>query len=803
MDKVLVPEGVALNAVDINAASTSSNLPSYQSSTLQQFQFKTTPAPQMTTIGGAHWEHLPMGSLPPQLDISIPSSFGNAIALAANNTMATVEATRRALKQTTQDVQNSACALNDLIGGLQRAQGFATDFANANNNAQVFVRPIGLQPPGTITSQNAFINAVNTALLENGNISKEAGKVPKILPAEILLNPQAISDALGSGGGLAEDFLQGRSLQLGKFVKVNVGAGLGTLSNDVNFKPISQGGGFSVDSLVFPITSLTQIGTEIVKINSQDTQVAVMEVVLEVNENVAENSKLLTISNASGSNNGLFTITDTKFVSQQNFLRIRYKNPRGTSEKISQGRVSVGGTVAITTNSSFQSSTIQIGEGDAASFPASGTIIHNQQQYTYTTKSILGTNKFTLQGVTPPISYAPNEAIRLQSDSNSLKISATTKIRSALTSSGLLAPNAPKTAPVGVIINALTDAGVISGSKDISIATERLARLNGSTSSRVGGILLVGQAPDIGQLAAKVTVLANLFEFLKPLADELVITASTQLSQNLTKTGIGFDSKNIQLDKLNAANNVGVQDAKALTKKSKSVSSWTMPDLISYANQLPQPGPGNFKAWRSFSIVDLIPGLSFLNKANKQLASSAVASAIGSLYGDLGSLIESGQQELQEGLNNISESVDRISKLSDSINKGNEIVQNGLNFLKNSFGRGAVKLDAHLIGSKLDLLSNNEFLTEVKKALNNVDDPNRPVFGPSPSQTILDTQQGIIAAATNRANPAPVTRLWFGLIIFVVGKGREDLGNQLRTIAEVLSMDTTPIDLPPKTRLKL
>jgi hypothetical protein len=121
----------------------------------------------------------------------------------------------------------------------------------------------------------------------------------------------------------------------------------------------------------------------------------------------------------------------------------------------------------------------------------------------------------------------------------------------------------------------------------------------------------------------------------------------------------------------------------------------------------------------------------------------------------------------------------------------------GLNWLKNQIGVGPISLDAHLIGPKLNLTSNDDYVKAVEAALNDYTDPNRPTFGPAPTASILDSQNTLKAALQGTSPSISSTKLWFGIVLVVVGKTKEELGEQLNTLAGLLSIDSSSVDLPP------
>lgn len=727
-DKIPIPATGTL-AIDVNAINaTTATLPPYSSEIYQEFQFQTKKAPQTTGVGGAYWEHLPLASMPPQFDISIPNSFGNAAAAALSNLSDSFTGLSNTLKTITQDLQNAVCSFNGLVDGLKLAQEFAEDFAESNNLTKIYVRPLGLQPPGTITSLSSFSAAVKTALNETGDVTEEAGKVPLILPAQIPLDPAAIADALGSGGNAIEEFLEGKSFDVGPF-QVATGAGLSKLSNDNSFQPTSAGGGFPATSLSFPLIS-------IVALDGPQVEVVIRTTLEDIDSVVTS----ITIQNDNPANNGTFILVSVINQKFEGTVKLRFENPIAVTE---------------------------------VNPPTSARLI--------------------LNGLTG--------------------IPATAKIQAVLEERGLLSKTAPRTIAVSRLVEVLIEGGVVGVDPDLleqdkSIATERLARLAGPTNLRVGGIVLVGQAPDLGKLSAKIQGLADMMEFLKPLADQLAVAAAQQLAaqqadgNQTTKTGIEFDPTKVNLAKLDSTKNVGVKDVEAVNSKTKEsgILDFELTPLKSWAADAPQPAASNFHAWRSFSPVDLIPELSVLNSAESGISSS-IASNIGNAFGTLGDTIAEGQAEASTYLKQLNSQAEGVKNISKTINDTSDKIQGLLNFIKNQVGTGPMKVDGHLIGAKLDLISNDQFADAVISAAKDLTDPNRPAFGPSPSQSVLDSQQALQASLLGQAPPAKSTKIWFGILIFIVGNGRKDLGEQMRTMASLLSMDTSAVDLPPKKKI--
>lgn len=726
----------------------------------------------MEGVGGAHWENLPLASFPPAFDISIPDSFGAALSTAISNIAATFTGMSNTLTTMTQGLQNTACSIGSLVDSLKAAQKMAEDFAKENNSTKIFIRPIGLQPPGTITSQRIFLNAMRTAINDQGT---GVGQIPKVVPAEIPLDPKAIADALGSGGNLAEQFLQGSKLSLGAGISVSSGAGLRKLSNDEDFKK-----GFKVSSVVIPILSIMRESK-----TSPEIKILLQNGSPVPNPNDLV-GKQVTIKNASSSNNGTFSITGFSDGSATQKLQ-------GGLGKLQSG----------------------ISKLQKALSP------------------------FTIKISNDKGSQQSKAGGELTINIGDITVSAAVKIRTSLTSRGFLQPNTRKTMPVTQLVDILiadkiigvTPADGQEGSpggellepdalkKERDIAIERLARLTASSNKKVGGIVLVGQAPDLPALAAKVAALSEMMAFLKPLATQLIqATADQAKKAALTPTGVYFDPALVDLAKLDPSKNIGAQDAKSAQKKAEDsgVLEFTMPQLVSLAQSESQPAPSNFNAWRTYSPSDLFPLLSDVFGLGPKIPdlegganafTSNVATATGALFastfGTVSEMIENGKNSLTDGINTLKNQTKSIEGVVSELNKLNDQMTAGINFLKSQLGKGPLKIDGHLVGAKLDLLSNAEFADAVEACIRDAGDPNRPTFGPPASNSVLDNQSNIISTAQGLSPPKRANRLWFGILIFIVGDGREDLGRQMRTMTNLLGMDDSAIDLPPKPKLTL
>lgn len=734
-----------------------------------EYTFETKPIPQMEGVGGAHWENLPLASFPPAFDISIPDSFGAALSTAISNVAATFTGMSNTLTTMTQDLQNAACSIGSLVDSLKAAQKMAEDFAKENNSTKIFIRPIGLQPPGTITSQRIFLNSMRAAINDQGT---SVGQIPKVVPAEIPLDPKAIADALGSGGNLAEQFLQGGKLSLGP-VSASFGAGLRKLSNDEDFK-----NGFKVSSVVVPILSIMRESK-----TSPEIKITLQNGSPIPNPNDLVGKKI-TIKNAPSSNNGNFSITG-----------------------FSDG-----------------SATQKLG----------GALGKLQSGISKLQKAL---SPFTIKINNEKGSQQSKAGGELTIDTGGITVSAAVKIRTSLTSRGFLQPNTRKTMPVTQLVDILIQDKIIGVSpsvedgsggealeldalkKERDIAIERLARLTSSSNKKVGGIVLVGQAPDLPALAAKVAALSEMMAFLKPLATQLIqATADQAKKAALTPTGVYFDPALVDLAKLDSSKNIGKQDAQAASKKAKDsgVLEFTMPQLVSLAQSNPQPAPSNFNAWRTYSPSDLFPllgdvfGLETFQTdldGGANAFTSNVATATGALFastfGTISQMVESGKNAVTDGLNTLQNKSKSIDGVVSELNKLNDQMTAGINFLKSQLGKGPLKIDGHLVGAKLDLLSNAEFADAVEACIRDVGDPNRPTFGPPASNSVLDNQSNIISTTQGLSPPKRANRLWFGILIFIVGDGREDLGRQMRTMTNLLGMDDAAIDLPPKPKLSL
>jgi len=708
----------------------------------QTFTFTTKQIPQTPGTDGAHWEKVPLASFPPTFDISIPDSTANAVAAAMSNIAASFDGLNNTLQSVTQQVQNAACSLDDLITSLKTAQAYATQFAGHNNQTNIFVRQIGIDPVGTINSQSLFMSQVNAILNDTGF---DIGQIPLVAPAEIPIDPVAIADALRSGGTLLEKanntLLGGHSSltastpTLSKIgVSASVGMGLGVLSNDINFQPVSKGGGFSSNTISFSIISIIK------------TDATTVQATFQTSNTVLQNFTIQGSTNAQ--NNGSFKVQSTKQVTSlgNTFTRVDYQNPNALTETSSSATIIFQGTAAI---------------------------------------------------------------------------SAADTIRIALEQDGYYGQKvAKKTLPVTVLLEVLIHHKIIGINPDVvdqdkSIALERLIKLTIGNSQRIGGIVLVGKAPNIGSLARKVQALSNIMEWMKPLGDKLAFSA---LSNPVSSpSGVDFDPTKVQLSLLNASKNTAKQDAAAAKKKANDsgVANYQVPTLQMNPDNPPDT---DFQAWRHYKPVQLIPALldamGFPTASSKAsdlasgqtlppTATSTIGGAIAATTGGLADLIQSGKEGLDTGLAHLTAQGNAIDSLVNNLNDMNTKMVAGLNFLKNQVGVGPISVEGHIIGGKLTLQSNSSYIDAVQAALNDFTDPNRPTFGPAPSTSVLENQNTLKAAQQGVAPPTTSTTLWFGLVLVVVGKDRQDLGEQLQVIADLFSMDSSVIDLPAKTKITI
>lgn len=230
--------------------------------------------------------------------------------------------------------------------------------------------------------------------------------------------------------------------------------------------------------------------------------------------------------------------------------------------------------------------------------------------------------------------------------------------------------------------------------------------------------------------------------------------------------------------------------------------------MIPLSQVAANPPKTEFNAWRNYSPIQLMPGLETLGKVVNPVidsvttpVQSAAAAAINGTMGGMEALIEEGKGMLNTGISRVAAQSNAIDQLTEEMNALNDRMVSGLNWLKNQVGVGPISLDAHLIGPKLNLTSNSDYLKGVEAALSDITDPNRPTFGPSASTSVLENQNTLKAALQGTTPPTTSTKLWFGLVLVVVGKNREDLGEQLHTLAGLLSMDPSAIDLPPKPKI--
>lgn len=359
-------------------------------------------------------------------------------------------------------------------------------------------------------------------------------------------------------------------------------------------------------------------------------------------------------------------------------------------------------------------------------------------------------------------------------------ISTEDKIRSILSSRKLL-PTANSSSiqriPVINLVDILIEEQIIGTDpefleSDREIAIDRLSRIAGKQTKRVGGILMVGQAPDLEALTSKVKMIAGIVESFKPLADNL---QTNLLLQELNKTpppsGIEHSDQPTKFKRLDSQNNVGVLDALQAIKNAvdSGVDKFKLPELFSWKNEEPQPPEGNFNLWRGYSPIDFIPGLNALGKIENEV-SSLTGGIMSKTFSSLGSLIQTGQNNLEEGMNQLQGYVQSIHGVTNQLNKAAGDIESYLDKIKFRVGLGPTSMKAKIIGADLNLLSNQQFYDECKKGIRDFSDNNRPTFGNEEE-----------------------TNIWFGIVIFIVGEDRQQLADQLVCVGELLAMDTSSV----------
>lgn len=700
---------------------------------MADFSFKTKNLPQIKGVAGAHWEKLPLSSFPPVLDISIPGSTANAIAANMSNIANSVKSLNKTLEDITQSVQGLACSIGEFVDSLKGAQNLAEEFAKQNNNTRVYVRQIGLDPVGTINSYSNFIQQTRRALLDTG--TDKDFKIPKLVAAEIPLDPKAIASALGSNQTPTEQLLGGGTntlLQKKLGATISIGLNLPKLSNDIQFQPLDKGGGFidkGGSALSYEVLSITKIDEQVGEITLKTSTISA----------ISENQEI-TIEGTQ-SNNGSFKLVP-------NSIKKSLLSSLATNVRF------------------FNSATI---------------------------------------GEIPPF----GAKARLIDSLTTIKVSATDKIKHSLEQAGFYnSPTVPKTITASKLLEILINYNILNTNqdpegleKDKSTALERLSKLLTGKTQTLGGFVLVGKAPNIGSLVKKAQALSSLMEWLKPLSEKLATSALAQVVE-ANPSGIDFDPTNINLTKLNKDNNVAKKDAEAAKQKidNSGVKDFELPILEGEKIKYPE---GKFNIWRKYSPVQLIPGMSALGELDEELTDtiqSSAAAAIAATTGTLGNLIDAGKQKIDSFSNELEQGSYLIDKTVDEINALSDKLVQGMNFLKNLTGAGPTTLEGHLIGQKLLLKTNEEFVLAVEQALNDFSDPNRPTFGPPPSPNFLETQNQLKAALQGGVAPTNNTTIWFGLLIVIIGRDRQDLGEQMRVIGNLLNMDVTSIDLPPKPK---
>jgi hypothetical protein len=741
----------------------------------QTFEFKVQSIPQISGNEGSYWENIPIASFPPVFDISFPNSTANAVAQAMSNITSSFEGLNNTYQALTQSMQDAACSLDDLFNSLKNAMNFADEFSKQNNQTKVYVRTLGLDPVGTINSPQTFINEMKAALLDAGT---EVGQIPKLTPAEIPLNANTIANSLKSGGTAVDQLLGGGgSLNILGIASVSVGLNLPVLSNDDQFQ-----NGFS-DYLSLPIDQISisdpgpntianptpqplpaQAGTVQLDTTSIPNTFANVKVVIAATDvpfSFFEVGKSITISGAqNAANNGTFTISSSSIgmaqvsTQQVESIIITYRNSNvgpGNSETPSPAQ---------------------------AAF-ASGTPISATERI----RLALVAEKKLVVG--------PNTGTPLINPSGVTGAQAATK------------PSSKPTIPISELIDILIKHKIIGVNpdkfdQDKQAATERLVQLLAPSSQRIGGFVFVGKAPDLGALVRKVQSLAGIMEWLNPLVQKLITSSLADYQANAS--GIDFDPTGVQLNKLKSQDNVGVKDylaAKQKIDKSGLLSKEISPLQIIPASE--NPDPNNFKAWKAFKPAQLLSGLEVfgtLEDKNAGLESNVqgfTSSVIKGSVGALGDLIDSGKNAITTTLQQLESQTNVIDAIANDMNILNSKMVDSLNWLKNKFGTGPLSMDGHLIGPKLNLMSNAEFIQAVEQAVNDYTDPNRPTFGPPATEDVLQNQVNLNAALQGVPPPTKNTTIWFGLVITIIDK-KDELGSQMSTIANLLNMDDSAIE---------
>ena len=692
----------------------------------QQFKFTTKSLPQTKGTDGAHWEKIPLASFPPSLDLSIPDSFANAVAFSVANLTDSWSDLNDTLLATTANLQDLSCSVGSLIDGLKGAQNFATSFAQKNNNTQIYVRQVGLDPLGVINSQQSFMNQVNQILNDTGT---SVGQIPRLTPAEVPLDPIAIANALGSGGTVVDNAFGGITTLGGSSgkaldalgISASIGLDFKKLSNDSSFR-----NGFGTSSIEYKVLT-------IIKKSTTNAEVSVeTKVTLPLGSFTITNSK-------TDHNNGTFSTKNANDITTvsslgKNITTLKYKNSLATTEFNSTAKLTVSG---------------------------------------------------------------------------SQKIKAAEVVRVALEQEGLYGTKvSKKTISISELLDILIKHNIVGVNPetledDRSIATERLVRIAGNNPQRIGGILFVGKAPNLPALARKAKVLSNTMVWLKPLTDTI---SASLVASAANASGISYDPSNLDLTKLESQSNIANQDAYAAREKLEKtgVLNYQMPTLnINKDN----PTDTNFTAWRHYSPVQLLPSLQAFgslvdSKVSNFLGEGTLKASNGLSKGTsfLTGLIEGGQSGLQSGMNKLEGFSNVINSVTDDMNQLNKDITDGINFLKNLAGTGPISMEGHLIGAKLTLQSNQEYVESVKGSINDTTDPNRPTFGNSPTPSTLDAQNRIRSATTGTPS-SNNTALWFGIVLVVIGKDKQDLGEQLHVLTDLLAMDGSAIALPAKPKL--
>lgn len=719
----------------------------------QQFEFKTKNIPQVESEDG-NWENIPLASFPPVFDISIPTSTANAVSQAMTNLTNTFQGLNNSYQALTQQIQDASCSLGDLAETLKNAQITSENFANQNNQTTAYIRTIGLEPVGTITSAQTFLDQVRSIMNDTGN---STGQIPRLLPAEIPLNPVFIANSLASGGSTSGTNL-GEATQINQLAGATLGLNLPILSNDQSFRD-----GFAPGNVTFDILEIIKDDTTQRQVGSQTfiDQKAIVTLSISNSDGIRSATEI-NINNATNSiNNGTFKIESFSVVS-------------GSSNPSFFGK-------------------------------AANTILGRQLiRVKYVAGSYLAENELAPEFVVTETATSASATFQ----QGVTLISAAAMIQSALEQSGLIGQGQKDTIAVSDLLDILIDYNIIGTNpdkveQDRQAALERLTRLLSPSAERIGGIVMVGKAPNLASLVKKTQALAEIMEWLGPLADRLATSALADITA--PTSGIDFDPTGVQLNKLDPKSNIAFKDVESVKEQisTAGVLDFEQQEIQSIPNDQ-NPAPTEFNAWRKYKPAQLLSGLETFGAVDnaENFVQGSTAAAINGLTGTLSDLISQGQEQLNQGINHLDGQCQVLEKLANDMNGINDRLVDGLNWLKNKFSSGPISLDGHLIGPQLDLLSNVDFVNAVDDAINNLSDPNRPTFGPSPTPGVFQTQQELQQAIQGGVESSDNNAIWFGVVIVVIDRP-ETIGNQLSTIAELLNMDSSKIRGVSQSRLEL